>query len=464
VKRFSARRFSYVFVIAGCLLAITYSCRKPKEYVESETDEWFSGGAGTVFDETKDAFARMMPGMNSFYEKVHEEGDAAFEATFVSAPAPVHQGLGPVYNANSCFACHINDGRGKLPNPGEMPLSLLLRISVPGTDVHGGPMAVPGFGTQLQQVSNYGIAKEADIDIQYTEVTGAFDDGTPYTLRKPIFTITNPYTAMPSGVLVSPRMAPPVFGLGLLEAIPESRLLELADPEDRDDNGISGKVNYVWDNIQKRKRIGRFGWKSNTVDLMHQVASAYNEDMGITTYVFPAESSKGQPQADSYLDDPELHDSVLQAVVMYVQTLAVPGRRNASDPVVKRGKEMFIQSGCNNCHVMEHRTDVNVRIPVLSNQRIFPYSDLLLHDMGDGLADNRPDFDADGREWRTAPLWGIGLTGKVNGHTNFLHDGRARNLMEAVLWHGGEADQARKSILKLPASDRQALIRFLESL
>jgi len=210
--------------------------------------------------------------------------------------------------------------------------------------------------------------------------------------------------------------------------------------------------------------MGRFGWKAEQPNVLQQTAGAYVEDMGITNPLFPHESCQGQPQCDPHADDPEITDSILHATAFYVRTLAVPARRATQDPQVVRGQELFTQAQCDRCHVPMQRTAVNVAFPEMSDQTIFPYTDLLLHDMGPGLADGRPTYSADGQEWRTPPLWGIGLTQVVNGHQNFLHDGRARSLLEAVLWQGGEAEHAREAVRAMTASEREALIAFLNSL
>jgi CxxC motif-containing protein (DUF1111 family) len=335
---------------------------------------------------------------------------------------------------------------------------------LPGQDAHGGPLPIPGFGDQLQNRAILGVQKEADVEVQYEERSFRFDDGSSYSLRFPRYTVTNTYAAFPSGAYLSPRVAAPVFGLGLLEAVSEADILSLADEADRDNDGISGRPNYVFNYVSGQTSLGRFGWKANQPSLLQQVAAAYNGDMGITTSVFPNENSLGQPQYDGRDDDIELNDSLLHSVEFYVRSLAVPARRRLNDPQVQRGKQLFAEASCNRCHVPDMRTAVNITFPEISNQLIHPYTDLLLHDMGEDLADGRPDFLASGREWRTPPLWGIGLTQKVNGHNNFLHDGRARNLLEAVLWHGGEAASSRDKVKAMPASDRAALVKFLESL
>ncbi len=446
------------------ILTLTH-CRKAEVLSEKDWNEWLSGGSQTIFDESAGAFSSVFPNISGNNAFIHEMGDKAFSATFVSAPALLNPGLGPVFNNVSCSSCHIADGRGKPPIISGEPLTaMLMRISVAGTDVHGGPLAVPGFGVQLQQRAINGTQPEAEVLVTYTEISGAFPDGEVFSLKQPHYQLTNSYMPMPAGVFLSPRMAPPVFGLGMLEAIDENEILKHADEFDTNGDGISGKPNYVWNVIQRQHTLGRFGWKANNPTLLQQTAGAYNEDMGITNYVFPQESSYGQLQYDNRNDETEIPDSILRAVSFYVQTLAVPARRNADDTEVLKGKKLFQEAQCSSCHIPSMITGVHVNFPEVSNQRIFPYTDLLLHDMGEALADNRPDFEASGREWRTPPLWGIGLTQKVNGHNYFLHDGRARSLQEAILWHGGEAEAAKNKYMNLSKSDRQALLKFLQSL
>lgn len=451
------------FLVLGIIFAI-YSCIEPEPLTESDYNEWLSGGSQTVFNSGSGAFSSAFPVLAESRMEVHEVGDGAFEQTFVSAPAPINPGLGPIFNNVSCTSCHINDGRGKPPVNGEQLSSLLIRLSIPGTDPHGGPNPAPGFGGQLQQRGIFGVAAEAYMKIEYTETEYSFGDGEKYTLRNPIYTLENPYIALPAGLMISPRVAPPVFGLGLLEAIDEADIVAAADVNDVNGDGISGKPNYAWNVVEGKKTLGRFGWKAANPSLLQQSAGAYNEDMGITSFVFPKESSNDQTQYDGRSDEYEVSDSLLHAVEFYIRTLAVPARRNADNATVLRGKQLFTEAKCAACHTPRLRTKVNVAFPEISNQVIFPYTDMLVHDMGPELADNRPDFDADGQEWRTSPLWGIGLTRVVNGHQNFLHDGRARTLMEAIMWHGGEGEQSREFVRTLEKSDRDALIKFLESL
>jgi CxxC motif-containing protein (DUF1111 family) len=373
-------------------------------------------------------------------------------------------GLGPLFHHTSCEGCHVGDGRGQPIVPAGENNSLLIRIGVAGQDATtGGPLPLTGFGGQVQDRAIPGVRAEAQFQIQYTEQRGTFNDGTAYSLRVPRYTLQNAYLPVPANALMSPRVASPVFGLGLLEAITEQTILANADPDDRNQDGISGKANYVWDVQQQRTQLGRFGWKANQPSLPQQNAAAFNGDMGITSPLFPTENSDGQIQAIP-AHPPEVGNQGLRAVDHYTRTLGVPARRNTTDAAVQRGKVVFADARCGACHIPSMRTGTLPNVPEVSNQTIFAYTDLLLHDMGEGLADNRSDFLANGREWRTPPLWGIGLTQTVNGHTQLLHDGRARNLMEAILWHDGEARQSRDYVRGLNSADRAALVKFLESL
>ena len=450
-----------------CTLIVACDSSDPTDPAKMEvSDKKFSGGETTVFDATSHAFSTPAPNLSADGLAKHLEGDVEFEAVFVTVPAEVNPGLGPVYNNISCINCHARDGRGRAPTSGEKLTSMLFRVSLPNPSSDGtrGPVPVPGFGTQLNNRAIFGVSPEGTVTIDYTEGEFMTSDGVKVHLRTPSYEIKDPYQPLPDNVEISPRVAPVVFGLGLLEAIPEATILALADEDDRDGDGISGKANYVWDVQKNGLSLGRFGWKANQPTLIQQVASAYHDDMGITTSLLPKESSDGQSQYDGRGDDPELSDEILDVATFYVQTLAVPARRDLNDPIVQHGEELFESAGCSSCHIPTLETGSLSDVPEVSNQTIHPYTDLLLHDMGPGLADNRPDFLASGSEWRTPPLWGIGLVKVVNGHTNFLHDGRARGLLEAVLWHGGEAEQSRDAVQGMSASDRNALIAFLESL
>jgi len=443
--------------------ALFMMCNKAGEFAEENYDPRLSGGAATVFDATSKSFSHMIEGMKEWDEHIHELGDGQFEQTFVTAPAPVNSGLGPVFNNVSCISCHHNDGKGT-PTAGAVNSSLLFRLSLDGHDEHGGPVAVPGYGLQLQDVAVFGKQPEARVNISYTESQFTFPDGETISLRTPEYTLNSLYAPMPGSYYLSPRLAPPVFGLGLIEGIPESTILSFSDDKDANGDGISGKPNYVWNPYTQKTELGRFGLKANAPSLQIQVAGAYQQDMGVTSYVFSKESTADQAQGDGYADEPEIPDSLMNSVVFYVRTLAVPARRNVTDADVSAGEKLFTQINCSGCHKPTVYTGVNTNYPTLSNQRIHPYTDLLLHDMGDGLADGRSDFLADGREWRTSPLWGIGLFQKTNGTPFYLHDGRARTLEEAILWHGGEAEKSKQAFIQLTTTERKSLVSFLKSL
>lgn len=436
-----------------------------------EAGEELSGGLTTIFNTTPNAFAQPAPGLERMQELHFFVGNSFFNQNWVTAPSSTtaRDGLGPLFNARSCAGCHFKDGRGRPPEfAGEIPVGFLVRLSVPGTDLHHKPLAEPLYGGQLQERAIDKVTAEGQVLISYTELPGQFADGEAYSLRQPTYSITNTtYGELHPEAMFSPRVANQMIGLGLLEAIPEQTLLDLADPTDTDGDGISGRPNYVWDAYNHRMAIGRFGWKANQPHLLQQVASAFSGDMGITTGLLPQNNC--QPEQQACLEaqnggELEIADDDLLKVVLYSSSLAVPARRNWTDETVLQGKQLFHEAGCTGCHTPKLETTIHPTIPALSNQTIRPYTDLLLHDMGEALSDGRPDFQATGREWRTPPLWGIGLFETVNKHSNYLHDGRARNLMEAVLWHGGEAESAKGNVLQMTAAEREALLRFLESL
>jgi CxxC motif-containing protein (DUF1111 family) len=340
---------------------------------------------------------------------------------------------------------------------------MLFRISAAGVDAHGGPRRMPGFGGQIQSRALFGETPEASVTLQLRDSVVSLAEGGSVTLRVPTYTLTDLWKPLPEPALISPRVAPPVFGLGLLEAVSEASIVAREDAGDADGDGVSGRANYVWDVRAGALRLGKFGWKSNAPDLLQQSAAAYNNDMGITSWLFPTEICEAD-RAACATHTPDLDSVTLDEVTFYIRSLAVPARRRWDEATVRRGEKVFKSVGCAACHVPEMRTGTVAGQPWRSGQTIRPYTDFLLHDMGPGLADGRPDFGASGSEWRTPPLWGIGLSQVVNGHTFFLHDGRARNLLEAVLWHGGEATASREAVRTLPAADRQALVDFLESL
>lgn len=440
-------------------------------FSQPEPGEEFSGGKTTVFDITRNAFANTLANMKNEHKADFFVGNSFFNGSWVTAPASTgkRDGLGPLFNSRSCSGCHFKDGRGQPPTePNEKLTSMLIRLSIPGKGPNGGPKPEPAYGGQFNNNAILGVKPEGTVHITYTEVTGKFADGETYTLRKPTYTFKDlAYGEMHKDVLISPRVAPPVMGLGLLEAIPEKDLLANADPDDKDQDGISGRPNQVWDAKQKKVVVGRFGWKANQPNLEQQTSGAFLGDIGITSPMFQTENCSDKQdkcKASAHGGTPEIPQVKVRQVTNYQRLLAPPGRRNWDDPQVLRGKQMFHEAKCTSCHTPKFVTGTVTDLPELSNQTIYPYTDLLLHDMGDELADNRPDFEATGKEWRTPPLWGIGLVKTVNRHTFFLHDGRARNIQEAILWHGGEAKKSQEAFVNMPKADREALLAFLKSL
>ncbi len=429
------------------------------------------GGDTTIATTNRNSFALAAPNLSNPERRVFEVGDSFFTQNWVTAPASTEarDGLGPTFNAQSCSSCHTLDGRAQPPaNADDPERGLLFRLSIPGVDpATGGPVGDPTYGGQLQDRGILTVPPEGRFLVNYQEVAGEYEDGTPYTLLQPEYSFSElAFGPMHPELMVSPRIAPSVFGMGLLEAIPESDIIARADPDDADGDGISGRANMVWSVRDGETRLGRFGWKANVPTLEQQIAGAFHGDIGITSPLFREENCPAQQiscQSAPNGGAPEIGQERLGKVVFYNQTLAVPAMRDADDPQVKEGAGLFLKAGCVACHTPSHTTGQH-QVTAVSGQVIFPYTDLLLHDMGEGLADGRPDFLADGREWRTPPLWSIGLIENVNNHTRLLHDGRARNIAEAILWHDGEGLAAREEFRKMSREEREALLRFLESL
>jgi CxxC motif-containing protein (DUF1111 family) len=446
------RRCRAVVLVVLVVLALLAAC------APGEGGDPRPGGATTVPDASPDAFGFPAANLAASRRDAFFVGNSLFKANWVAAPSSTEgrDGLGPLFNALSCSSCHLRDGRGRPPLSDDEPfLGLLLRISrrSPG----GEPAPDPVYGDQIQPFALPGLRGEARPRVRFEELEGRYADGTPYRLRRPAYSLEDPgYGALPPDLLLSPRVAPSLIGLGLLEAVPEERLRALADPDDRDRDGISG-----------RPALGRFGWKASQPTVALQNAAAFRGDLGITSPLFPEENStaaQALPPSPPTGGPHEADAEKLRFLAVYVKTLAVPARRRPRDPEVRRGQELFAAAGCAKCHVPTHVTGDDPEFPELSRQTIHPYTDLLLHDLGPGLADGRPDGRATGSEWRTPPLWGLGLQETVNGHTFLLHDGRARDAAEAILWHGGEAEAAADFFRRLPASDRKALLAFVNDL
>lgn len=428
------------------------------------------GGETTAFTTNRNAFSLSARNLTNLERRRFEVGDSFFNQNWVTAPASTdaRDGLGPTFNAQSCSSCHTLDGRAEPPKDIDDPeRGLLFRLSIPGTDAAGGPLGDPNYGGQLQDRAILKVPAEGRFVTSWAEISGSYDDGERYTLLQPEYSFDElAFGDLHPELMASPRIAPAVFGVGLLEAIPEADILARADPDDEDGDGISGRANMVWDVRRQQTGLGRFGWKASVPTVEQQVAGAFLGDIGITSSLFPDENCPaGQDECAAALNGgkPEIPDFRLDRVTFYNRTLAAPAMRDVDDPQVRQGAGLFLKAGCNACHTPKHTTGES-DIAALSGQVIFPYTDLLLHDMGDGLADGRPDFLANGREWRTPPLWGIGLVDNVNRHTRFLHDGRARNLAEAILWHGGEGAEAKEAFRNYSRAEREALLRFLDSL
>ncbi len=421
------------------------------------------GGDTSRVISTEKAYTYMAENSPVERQRVFFFGNRIFNTNWVAFPASVKlfDGLGPTFNRNSCSGCHVRDGRGSPPETAGGPMdSMLIRLSGPDGKPH------PAYGDQLNDRAIPGVNPEGRAVINYEAVPGNYGDGTPYTLQKPAYRFADLAFGPLDDAEISPRVAPAVIGLGLLEAVPLATLDGLADPEDSDRDGIPGRINWL-DDGKGGKVAGRFGWKANVATLRDQAAGAAHGDIGLTTSLMPTQNCPAvQSACVAAVADPgpELSDEFLDKLVTYVRTLAVPVERDAATPAVRRGSELFRSFGCAACHMPTLKTDASADLPELRNQTFHPFTDLLLHDLGEGLADHRPDGSATGSEWRTTPLWGLGLIGRVNGHDRLLHDGRARGPAEAILWHGGEAAAAREAFRTAPADDRAALIAFLNSL
>ena len=461
----------------------------PEDFTAPEPFEANPGGAGTVpASGTASAFSLPQANLSFEDELTFKVGDGIFRKLWVSAPASTaaSDGLGPVFNARSCQGCHLKDGRGHPPD-GAGAISLVVRAGIPG--FHGErPAGAPGaghgaaepgpdpiYGRQIGDLSLPGVPAEARVAVEWVEEPVTLADGEVVPLRRPAWRIEDRgYGPLDPATRLSPRVAPQMIGLGLVEAIPAADILALADPEDSDGDGISGRAAVVHSPEWDAPMLGRFGVRATTATLRQQAADAFSNDIGIGSPLRPepwgecTETQSGCRAAsdggDAVHDGLEIDAEGLDLVTFYSRTLGVPARRDVDDPEVLRGKALFHEVGCASCHTPKFVTHRLADRPEHSFQLIWPHSDFLLHDMGPGLADGLGAGAASGSEWRTAPLWGTGLTERVSGHSLFLHDGRARSRAEAVLWHGGEARTARDAFAALPRDDRAALIRYLESL
>jgi len=458
------------------------------DFSRPETSENKPAGAGTTtFDANADSFSHFLDNLSFEQEEQFKLGNALFRKIWVSSPSSTQasDGLGPLFNARGCQSCHIKDGRGHPPFEGQAEnVSMFLRLSVPLGEIDNrlamdgvvaGEVGDPTYGTQLQDFAVPGLQAEGRMVIDYTDLPVTLGDGTVVTLREPHYSVADlAYGPLADDVMLSPRLAPPMIGLGLVEQIPAEDILAREDADDLNRDGISGRPNWTIEPVSQSVMLGRFGWKAGMASVRSQSAAAFAGDIGISTPLVDlphGDCTDSQPDCltlptgeQARLGASEAPDPVLDLVTFYSQTLGVPERRDVDDPSVLAGKAAFYGAGCASCHVPKFVTSRDAENPAHRFQLIWPYADFLLHDMGAGLADNRPEGLADGQEWRTPPLWGIGLTADVSGHTFFLHDGRARDLVEAILWHGGEAQAARDAFAQMTQATRDDLVAFLESL
>ncbi len=415
-----------------------------------------SGGTTTIWDDSHNAFGRALKNMQASHWGPFRIGKKLFIAQWQVEDPGGLQGLGPLFNATSCDSCHFKDGRGRLP--GDSSENLVVKLSAPGGQGQDGHAE---YGVQLQDYAVPGARAEGRLVVSWIEEKGAYGDAEPYLLRKPQLQLEQLRAgALGQGSQVNLRMPPQVFGLGLLESIPAATLAGSEDPSDEDGDGVSGRAHWVLDPVTGKRALGRFGWKASKANLDHQVAAALSQDIGVSSALVPIEPSEAGDRPGQV----EIADYRLQRLLHYVRALAAPGRRDWNRLDVIEGARLFRSSGCATCHQPSQRTGSETRLPELANQEIYPYTDLLLHDMGESLADGFAEGEATNREWRTPPLWGLGYLETVQGETKLLHDGRARSFEEAILWHDGEAKTAREKFKQLSKFQRDQISAFLKSL
>ncbi len=434
----------------------------PSGRATETADDLNLGGTATVFQSNSQGFSLPFPTLSGIERLQFQAGDALFTEAWVSSPSSTvgRDGLGPLMITKACANCHLKDGRGAPPkDENDEPVGLLLRLS--SEEAHA-------YGDQIQNRAVLGAEPEASIKFTWTEKPEGFPDGSSVNLRSPTIRLDKlAYGPLPSDLQMSARLAPPQHGLGLIDSVDAATILEWVDEKDENGDGISGRANYVFSHSTNKIELGRFGWKASQPSLRDQDASAFNGDMGLTSTLFPLQNCSDRQTVCKDLPnggDPEVTDKQLNLMFHYSRFIAVPARRDVDDAEVKKGRTLFFEANCQSCHRPSMVTSANADHKLLQNQKVWPYSDFLLHDMGEGLADHRADGLASGTEWRTPPLWGIGLTGVVNPNEFYLHDGRARSVEEAILWHGGEGEKSRDAYKGLSAENRKALLRFLKSL
>ena len=463
MKTTSSKKFfkkPVFFICLSFLLLLSHGNSNEQEFSKMDIEI-------SVKKETREAFSAPIPNLDLKKMRLFTGGRHLFRRAWVTAPGSVQSidGLGPVFNRNSCSGCHVKDGRGKPPERGKELKSMVFKLAkIEDNSV----FPDPNYGIQLNDKAILGIQYEGKIEIQYLDQEFVYQDKEIINLSKPVYKINKlSFGPLDKNTKISARVAPAVFGLGLIEAITEEDIKKHADPDDENKDGISGKYNIVLDPQSKLKVLGRFGWKASKGSLLNQIVGAAHEDMGLSSKYFPEQNCMTIQKkcADSITGGTsELTEKQIKRLLLYMQALAVPRQRNTQDKDTRRGEELFKSIGCESCHISTFVTGKHENHEELSFKKIKPYSDFLLHDMGKNLADEVPSAEAEGNEWRTPPLWGLGLIKIVNKHTRLLHDGRAKSIEEAILWHGGEAKKSRNLFANLNAKKRKLIIKFLNSL
>ncbi len=418
-------------------------------------------------DVTKNAFKHAIK-LGHDDEDKHIRGRSFFNIPWAEAPSATsaRDGLGPLYSANTCIHCHPNNGAGIATKNTHISRSLVMRLSLKHDENTSkellekkGFIPEPIYGGQLSLHSTSNTPYEGRIHVSYEKINGRYDDNTSYELLSPSYTIDNlQYGPFHKNVNIAPHIGLALVGLGAIESIEEKDILSQEDIDDRDKDGISGKANWVYNPESKRQELGRFTWKAAASTVKQQAANAAHNDMSLSNPIYPGDNCtdvqkecKNAPQGRHEFDLPM---DRLDAITFYLKTLRIPRQRKSEN--FDKGKKLFNEIGCVKCHTSSYKLS--------DGNTIHPFSDFLLHDMGEELSDGHTMFDAEANEFRTPPLWGIGLYKKVSKKTALLHDGRARSIEEAILWHNGEAKIQKEMFTKLTKEKREYLLEYLKNI
>ena len=440
-------------------------------FSKAERSEALSGGAGTVDKIGKNAFSHHFTNLSFEQRQDFLIGNAFFRKVWIASPSSTtsSDGLGPLYNARACQSCHIKDGRGHLPKD-EKPLSAVLKVGN-YQNINLVPNKI--YGKQIQFFAIPGLSSESGLIINSLKSNYRKKVIKNITLEYPKYELNDlKYGKLDANTSLSLRISPQVIGVGLLEAIEDSDIVVKQDINDKDNDGVSGKVRMVYEK-NGNKKIGRFGVRASTPNLFVQSGVAFMHDMGLSNSIGTnafGDCTKNQNECYKFStginkkDLYEVDDEIMHKIVFYLSSLSPPKRRNVSDKKVLLGKKIFYESKCTSCHTPKYVTSKNAKHDFLKYQLIWPYTDLLLHDMGDELADKDINGNITNKEWKTPPLWGLGYAKEVNSRASFLHDGRAKTILEAVLWHSGEAKESLNYLLNNYKNDLDKLEKFLKSL